>query len=152
MKKFNPTQVSEIKISYLPKVPARLRPSITCSQNAVEILRQSWDDGQINYVESFKILLLNRAHKVLGISTVSTGGVSGTLADPKVIFGTALKSLSSAIILSHNHPSSNTKPSQADINLTKKLVEGGNLLDIKVLDHIIVTEDEHFSFLDEGLI
>ena len=152
MKKLDLNNVAEIKVSYSPKVPARLRPSVTSSQEAVEILRQSWDDGQINYVESFKIVLLNRAHKVLGISTVSTGGVSGTLADPKVIFGTALKSLSSAIILAHNHPSSNTKPSQADINLTKKLVEGGNLLDIKVLDHIIVTEDEHFSFLDEGLM
>jgi len=101
MKKFNPNHVAEIKISYSPKVPARLRPDITSSQVAVEILRQSWDNGQINYVESFKILLLNRAHKVLGISTISVGGVTGTLADPKVIFSTALKSLSSAIILSH---------------------------------------------------
>ncbi len=152
MKKFNPTQVAEIKISYSPKIPARLRPSITSSEAAVAILRQSWKPGEINYVESFKILLLNRAHKVLGISTVSVGGVSGTVADPKVIFGTALKALASAIIISHNHPSSNKKPSQADINLTKKLVEAGKLLDISVLDHVIITEDESFSFMEEGLI
>ena len=153
MKKFNPEHVAEVKVSYTPKVPASLRPSITSSEAAAQILRQTWDADRINLVESFKIILLNRAHRVLGVSTVSEGGVSGTLADPKIIFATALKTLSSAIILAHNHPSGNTKPSQADINLTKKLVEGGKLLDIAVLDHLIITpEDGYFSFCDEGLI
>ena len=112
----------------------------------------TWDPQEFGYVEYFKILLLNRAHKVLGVSTISQGGISGTLADPKVIFALALKTASSALILCHSHPSGNTKPSQADINLTRKLVEGGRLLDINVLDHIILTDEEYFSFMENGLI
>ena len=101
--------------------------------------------------EQVEIVLLNRANKVLGISEVSTGGFSGTVADPKVIFSIALKACASSIIL-HNHPSGNLKPSQADLNLTKKIKNGGELLDIAVLDHIILTADSYFSFADEGLI
>jgi DNA repair protein RadC len=152
MKKFDPNHVAEVKISYSSKVPASLRPSITSSQAAADILRSTWDEGQLGYVESFKILLLNRANKVLGVSTISTGGISGTVADPKVIFALALKTACCGIILCHSHPSGNTRPSQADINLTRKLVEGGKLLDISVLDHIIITEESYFSFCDECLM
>ena len=102
--------------------------------------------------EEFWVLLLNRAHEIIRPVQISIGGVSGTLADPKVIFRAAIENSSSAIILSHNHPSGNTKPSQADIQLTKKLKEGGKLVDIPVLDHIIFTDKGYFSFLDEGLI
>lgn len=153
MKTFDSNYVAEVKISYSSKIPAKLRPIITSSEAAAEILRQTWQPGQLGYVEYFKVLLLNRANKVLGISTISQGGISGTVADPKVIFALALKTASSSLICCHNHPSSNTKPSQADINLTRKLVEGGKLLDIPVLDHIILTEGkEYFSFANEGLL
>lgn len=151
-KKFNPNHVAEVKISYSSKIPASLRPKITSSDGAAEILRQSWDKGQLGYVEYFKVLLLNRANKVLGISTISQGGISGTLADPKVIFALALKTASSSLILCHSHPSGNLKPSQTDIQLTRKLVKGGKLLDIAVLDHIILTEESHYSFADSGLL
>lgn len=151
-KAFDINTVPEVKISYSSKVPSNLRPIITSSALAATILRETWQPGQLGYKEYFKILLLNRAHKVLGVCTISEGGVSGTVADPKIIFATALKAVCSAIILCHNHPSGNLKPSQADINLTKKLVAGGKLLDIAVLDHIILTEDSYFAFLDEGLI
>ena len=100
--------------------------------------------------EQFKILLLNRANKVLGIYEVSTGGMSGTVADPKLIFATALKACASSIILSHNHPSGNLKPSNADLQLTQKVKEGGKLLDIEVYDHIILTTEGYYSFADEG--
>ena len=96
--------------------------------------------------------LMNRANRALGIAQVSHGGISGTVADPKVIFQHALKANASSVILLHNHPSGNTQPSEADIHLTKKLVEGGKLLDIAVLDHLIVTIDGYYSFADEGLI
>lgn len=94
-------------------------------------------------------MLLNSANRVLGVMEVSSGGVAGTVADPKVIFAAALKC--SALILAHNHPSGNLRPSQADTNLTKRLVNGGELLDIAVLDHLIITEDDYLSFADEGL-
>ena len=94
-------------------------------------------------------MLLNRANKILGIFTVSTGGVAGTVADPKVTFATALKGNASSIILAYNHPSGNLKPSEADRQLTNKLSQAGKLLDISVLDHLIITAEEYFSFADE---
>ena len=97
-------------------------------------------------------MLLNRANRVLGIVNISQGGMAGTIADPKVIFAAAIKSAASQIILIHNHPSGNLKPSQADISLTRKLKTGGELLDIAVLDHIILTKDSYVSLAEEGII
>jgi len=101
MKTFDINYVAEVKISYSSKIPAKLRPNVTSSQAAAEILRQTWLPEQLGYVEYFKILLLNRANKVLGVSTISQGGISGTVADPKVIFALALKIASCGIILCH---------------------------------------------------
>jgi DNA repair protein RadC len=98
------------------------------------------------------VILLNRANKVLGICEVSTGGVAGTVADPKVIFAAALKALASSIILSHNHPSGNLAPSQADIELTHKLKAAGRFLELPILDHIIMTSEGYYSFADEGVL
>jgi DNA repair protein RadC len=102
--------------------------------------------------EEFWILLLSRSNEVMKKIKISSGGVSGTVADPKIIFKEALSHLSSAIILVHNHPSGNLKPSQADISLTKKIKEGGSYLDLPVLDHIIFANSGYFSFADEGMI
>src|SRR3990170_6054261 len=96
-------------------------------------------DDLLELQEEFKIMLLNRYNKVIGIFTVSSGGIAGTVADPKLIFGCALKAAASGIILAHNHPSGNLTASQADIDLTRKFKEAGKLLDIQVLDHIIIT-------------
>jgi DNA repair protein RadC len=95
---------------------------------------------------------MNRANKVIKKIRISSGGISGTVADSRVIFKAAIDNLASAIILAHNHPSGNLKPSQSDINLTKKMKESGNILDIPVLDHIIIAENSYFSFADEGLL
>ena len=97
-------------------------------------------------------MLMNRANKVLGIFELSTGGVSGTVADPKIIFVAALKGGASGIIVAHNHPSGNLTASQSDIDLTRKLKEAGKFLEIQLLDHVIVTTEGYFSFADEGLI
>jgi DNA repair protein RadC len=145
-------QVSEISISYKPKFKACERPQVSSSRDIYSILFNNWDQNKLELQEQLKIVLLNRANKVLGISEISTGGFAGTIADPKVIFITALKAGASSIILSHNHPSGNLKPSQADLNLTKKIKSGGELLDIAVLDHLIITADSYLSFADEGLI
>ena len=102
--------------------------------------------------EEFKIMLLNRYNKVIGIFTASSGGIAGTVADPKLIFACALKGAASGIILAHNHPSGSLQASQADIDLTKKLRDGGKLLDIQILDHIIITSESYYSFADEGLL
>ena len=146
------SQVSEIQLSYNPIVKPSQRQKVTSSKEVYQLFLDNWDINKIEFVEQFKIMLLNRAQKVLGIVDISTGGVTGTVADPKVIFGAALKANACSIILSHNHPSGNLKPSQADISLTNKIKAGGNLLDISVLDHIVVTSEWYFSFADEGLI
>lgn len=98
------------------------------------------------------MLILNRANKVMCWYLVSAGGTSGTVVDPKIVFAVALKCHASAIIIAHNHPSGNLKPSQQDVDLTKKLYSAGKLLEISVLDHIILTTEHFFSFADEGLI
>jgi DNA repair protein RadC len=102
--------------------------------------------------EEFWMLSLSRSNKVLKKDLISKGGLSGTLADPKVIFEKALSNKASSIIISHNHPSGNRAPSKADIQLTKKIRDGAKLLDIKLLDHIIVADQAYYSFLDEGYL
>lgn len=128
---------------------AESKPKITCSEDSYAILSASMEDL---HTEVFKVILLNRNNRVIKISTISEGGVAGTVVDPKVIFKDAIDNLASAIILSHNHPSGNLKPSQADINITKKLVEAGSFLEIRVLDHVIISELGYYSFADEGMM
>ena len=143
--------VSEVELTYKNKVKASDRPQVTCSQHSYDILLNNWSD-QIEFVEEFNLLLLDRANRVLGFYNVSKGGQTSTVVDAKVVFTAALKMKASYLILSHSHPSGNTNPSLADIQLTKKLVEGAKLLDLKVIDHIIVTPYSYFSFADEGKI
>ncbi|HRP30305.1 MAG TPA: JAB domain-containing protein [Ginsengibacter sp.] len=143
-------KVAEIELIYKTRVKASQRPKVSSSKEVYQILLQSWDENKIEFVEQFKILLLNRGGRILGIYEVSSGGVSGTVADPKLIFSAALKANASSLILSHNHPSGNTRPSDADRQLTRRIKMAGELLDISVLDHIIVTTEGYCSFADEG--
>ncbi|WP_207535026.1 RadC family protein [Desertivirga arenae] len=124
-------------------------PAITCSKDIFNLLHRQFRD--LNH-EEFWILLLNRANIVISQHLISKGGQAGTIADPKIIYKTALENNAASIILAHNHPSGNLKPSQADLNLTRKLREGGGLLDITVLDHLIFTDSAYLSFADEGII
>ena len=145
-------QVAEVVLSYKTVVKPSERPKISSSKEAYQILFENWDSSRIEFQEQFKVLLINRANKVLGICEISTGGVTGTVADPKLVFVAALKANACSIIVAHNHPSGNLKPSQSDIDLTKKLKEGGKLLEIQMLDHIIVTTEGYYSFADDGLV
>lgn len=145
-------QVAEIQITYKSAVKPSMRPKVSASKDAYGLLLENWDETKLELNEQFKIMLLNRANKVLGIFEASSGGMSGTVADPKLIFGAAIKAAACGMILAHNHPSGNLQPSQADIDLTKKLKEGGKLLEIQILDHIILTSEGYFSFADEGLV
>ncbi|MEZ0611369.1 JAB domain-containing protein [Fibrella sp. WM1] len=145
-------KVNEVEISYRNAIPYQDRLQITSSSTAYEILRAMWDDNRLELVKQFKILLLDQRNTCLGVSTISTGGRAACVVDPKIIFATALKAGASALILAHNHPSGNLTPSQQDRDLTRELKEGGRLLDITVLDHLIVTPRSYRSFADEGLM
>ena len=125
------------------------KPKITSSMDVFELVHSDLQDLPH---EEFWIILLNRANKVVRKWKISSGGISGTVADPRLIFKIALDFYASSIILVHNHPSGAIKPSQADIALTKKLKQAGELMEIPVLDHLIYGENTYFSFADEGLL
>jgi DNA repair protein RadC len=142
--------ITEVELIYRNKRKSHERPKVKTSTDAYELLINAWDMNRIELLEEFKILLLDRNSSCLGLSNISTGGVSACLVDPKIIFSTALKAKASAMILAHNHPSGNLAPSSNDFDLTRKLKEGGKLLEISVLDHLIVTNHGYFSMADEG--
>lgn len=146
------TQVAEIELVYKTKVKASERPKITSSKDIYPLLLSIWDMNLIEIQEQFVVLLLNRANRVLGVYHASTGGLAGTVADPRLILAAALKAGAVAIILSHNHPSSNLTPSRADEQLTQKIKMAASYHDISVLDHIIVTAEGYYSFAEEGLL
>ena len=122
---------------------------IKSSQDAYQYLHPIL--GDLNH-EEFWALYLNRNNRIVASERISKGGVTGTVADVKIIFKRGLELLSSSIIVAHNHPSGNLKPSQADINVTKKIEKSSAFLEIKLLDHLIITEAGYYSFSDEGLI
>ncbi|HOY30611.1 MAG TPA: DNA repair protein RadC [Bacteroidales bacterium] len=125
------------------------KEKISGSRDVFEYLQSNLADNQY---EEFWILLLNRANKIIKKASISEGGIAGTVADPKKIFKTALENNATSIILCHNHPSGNIRPSEADIKLTKKLKDAGALMDISVLDHVIIGDNTYFSFADENLM
>ncbi len=102
--------------------------------------------------EQFYTVLLDRSNKVIGSENISKGGVSGTVVDPKIVFKQAVDNLASSVIVCHNHPSGNKRPSEEDKRLTRRLQEGASYLDLRVLDHLIITDDGYLSFADEGLM
>ncbi len=145
-------KVAEVELIYKSKVKASERPQIKTSADAYQLLLQHWNPDKLELQEQFKIMLLNRANRVLGIYELSTGGASGTVADPKLIFATALKANAQSIMACHNHPSASLRPSRQDEELTSKLKQAGQFLDITVLDHLIITGEGYFSFADQGLL
>jgi len=145
-------KVAEVQVSYKPDYKASERPKISSSKQAYDLLMQQWDLGKIEFLEQSKMILLNRQNRVLGLVDISTGGVGGTILDPKIIFSIALKANTSSIILCHNHPSGNIQPSQSDVKLTNQLKEGGKLLEILVWDHLIITNENYYSFADDGMM
>jgi len=125
------------------------KPSLNNSQPMAQYLKSILQD---ELREIFVVLFLNAANKVNGHHIVSTGGITGTVADPRIIIKKALEENATRIILSHNHPSGNIKPSEADIVLTKKIKSAAAFMDITVLDHIIIGQDKYYSFADEGMM
>lgn len=125
------------------------RDKITTSKDVYDIMRPSMMDLPH---EEFWMLVLNRANLVIKKELISRGGVAGTVVDTKIIFKTACENYASSIIICHNHPSGNLKPSEADIKITKNIKEAGKIMEIPLLDHLIITENGFYSFGDEGMI
>lgn len=144
------TRVAEVELVYKTKVKASERPKINSVKDCYQLLKELWNENTIEMQEEFKVMLLNRGNKVIGVYEASSGGLTGTVADPRLILAAAIKSLAVSIILSHNHPSGNLKPSRADEELTQKIKVAAAYHDIRVIDHIIITSEGYYSFADEG--
>ena len=143
--------LAEIHVKY--KTKEKDKVAITSSKVAYDILYSLFDKETIEYLEQFYLILLNRANKMLGWIKLSTGGTSGAVVDVKVIFALALRTNSSKILISHNHPSGNLKPSEEDKKLTTLISEAGKLFNINLIDHIIIASDKtYYSFAVEGIL
>ena len=125
------------------------RKKITSSMDAALILQQQIGDLP---TEEFWVIYLNQGNKIIKTEQISRGGITQTSVDVRIIFKRGIELMATAMILAHNHPSGNLVPSEADKNLTKKIMEASKIIDIQILDHIIVTQKDYFSFADEGLI
>jgi len=140
--------VNEIKLRYSRK--GNCERLITTSRDAVKIFKEHFDSDEMDYRESFFALYLNQANRVLGIKKISESGISSTIVDVRIIMQTALLCNASGIILAHNHPSGNLKPSHEDLSITQKIKEASQSLNIQLLDHCILTSTAYISFADDG--
>ncbi len=146
-------QMAEIRLSYKPLRKPHT-PVIKTSEESYRQAIKYFPSDTIALQEHFIVLFLNRSNYLIGGCLLSSGGISGTIADLRIILGIALKSVASAIVVVHNHPSGNKFPSASDKDLTQKLKSAAALMDIQLLDHLIVspTEGEYYSFADEGIL
>ena len=147
--KVNPNRPPKIRIIYSKKQKASDRHKVAKSDDVYDLFKSVWS-SQIQTREEMYVLFLNINNQILGYHILSSGGITSTIADLRLLFAVALKSLATSIILAHNHPSGNLKPSESDIKLTTKIKEAGKLMDISLLDHLIITDDGYYSFSDEG--
>ena len=140
--------VPEIKVSF--KGGKEEAHKISCSKDSYEVGKHLFNKDTIEYLEEFIVVYLNAQHKTLGYFKAAIGGISACIVDPRIIMGIALKAPCTAILLFHNHPSGNLNVSRQDRDITRKLVQAGEILDINVLDHIIIGDGEYHSFADAG--
>ena len=145
-------RVAEVELSYKNRVPYKERKKVSTSEDAYNLLVNNHDDDSIDYTETFKVLYLNQAGQVLGCNTISKGGITATFVDVRNIMQGALLTNATAMVLGHNHPSGNTRPSKEDDRITNQIIKAGEILNIRVLDHIIFTREGFYSFNDEGRI
>jgi len=143
------SKVSEIKLSYQNRVPAKKRIQILNAQDAFDVFWSAWDKKVIEHIEEMKMLLLDRSNRALGIVSISKGGTIGTIIDIKLIMQYALKSNAHGIILAHNHPSGNLKPSDADNKITERIEKACKTLEIQLLDHLVISPGKEFRPIKE---
>jgi DNA repair protein RadC len=145
--------IQEMEVVYLPTKIQSDKEAILNSREAYKLLKNLFNPNTVSFQEECLVLYLNHASKLLGAQKLSKGGINATVVDIRIILATALKSLSTGIILAHNHPSGKLVPSEADKKITKQLSEASNLMDIKLIDHLIIgPEDGYYSFVDEGML
>jgi DNA repair protein RadC len=144
--------IAEIELIYRSIVNHQTGPKSLHPRMPTKYFRGLWSDDTICLYEQFRILLLDRSNRVLGQTLISSGGTAGTVVDPKLVFVTALKTKSAALIIAHNHPSGNLQPSEADLRMTRQLKQAGCWLELPILDHLIITEDSYYSMADEGVL
>jgi DNA repair protein RadC len=144
--------ISEINISYKPSPQSRKMNPILSSADAYGVLKHLYNQDLICAREEFIVIYLNNSGRVLGHFRAFTGGITSVTCDLRIILGVGLKSLSASIILSHNHPSGNLKPSKSDLNLTQRIHKACKLLDLQLFDHILISEEGYYSFADDGLL
>ena len=145
-------RLAEIRAVYRSRVKAGRRKSVREPGDVAAYLREIWNPRTIELTEDFVVLCLNAAHEIIGWVKISSGGFSSTVVDPRLIFAIALQTASSALVLAHNHPSGALNPSDDDQQTTRRLVDAGRLLGIRVLDHVIVNRESAFSFRANGLM
>jgi DNA repair protein RadC len=148
--------LAELKVSYRRRRPRKVEghpaPRISTPQACDTYLRTIWDKDTIELREEIIVLYLNAANEVLGWIKIATGGIDQAFVDPRLIFGVAVQVAATGIIISHNHPTGSRFPSEADRTLTRKIFHAGETLGIRLLDHLIITKDQAYSFAqEEGL-
>jgi DNA repair protein RadC len=139
--------VTEVQLVYKTRIKASDRPKISNMEDAVDIFRKYWSRDRIEHIEEVKILLLNRSNRVLGIATVSQGGISGSVIDERIVLQYAIKSNATGVILAHNHPSGNLDASEADNRITAKIKNSLELIGVTLLDHVIITAEGQNSII-----
>ncbi len=144
--------LNEIRITYRRRSLDIGTKVIKSSADAETVFRALWPEGSMDHRESFYALYLSRSNQILSYYRISEGGLAGTVADVKLIFQTALGCNAASLVVAHNHPSGNLKPSAADEQLTRKIREAGQILELPLLDHLIITSEAYYSFADEGLL
>lgn len=142
--------ISEIEVSYNPHRIADYK--ISNSSKTYELILSQWNWKEIEMLEEVKVIFLNRNNIVIGIYNLAKGGISQCTVDIRIILAVALKSLSTSIILVHNHPSGNLQPSQSDKEITQNLKEACKMVQIALIDHLIITKENYYSFADEGIL
>lgn len=145
-------QVAEIQVSYSLPIPVKDRIVVSDSKAAFDVFSAAWDTPTIEYKEYFYTLYLNKGGRVIGIHKNSIGGLDGVVVDIRQLFAVALKCNAAMVAIAHNHPSSVLIPSKVDIKLTKDIIAAAKFLQIQLIDHLILSKENYYSFADEGLI
>ena len=143
-------KAAEVKLTYNSRVKASERYQIRNADDSAELFFRIWDKSTIEHIEEVKMILLNRANRVLGVVHLSKGGLNGSIIDTRIVLQYAIKANASAVILAHNHPSGNLGASDADSRITNNVKEALKLVDIELLDHLILTFEEKYASIENG--
>jgi len=146
------SSVAEVTLSFRPEIKPSKRPLVKCAKDVYEVLNKFWNADQLELRETFFMILLNNHGRVMGIVELSHGGFTGVVVDTKMVFGVALKACACSIVVAHNHPSGNLKPSTQDIKVTQRLKAAGEILELPMQDHLIVSAEGYLSLEEEGYV